>query len=88
MPSGLHTGFISQTTPDSQVMDENYWLSTADPALQGFFGDAVMTNLFDGLEGFPNTQEEQYFGYIPGDIFNVDRAQGPFLWTDSNHASG
>lgn len=88
MPSGLHSGFISQTTPESQVMDDKYWASTADPALQGFFGHAMMTSVLDGFEGFPSTQEQQYFGYIPGNMFNFDGTQDPFFWSDSNPTSG
>lgn len=88
MSSSLQAGFITQTTPENQVINHEYWTSTADPALQGFFGDAMITNLFDGLEGFPSTQEQQYFGYIPGNMFNLDGTQNSLFWSDSNPAPG
>lgn len=46
---------------------------SADPAMQFFLDRPPITNLFDGLYGFPSTQEHQNFDYLPsGDFYNMD----------------
>lgn len=70
-------GFAIEKTPEAHINDVDNWVSAADPGLQFFLDDATMTNLFEGLEGgFPNTHEEQYFGYVPGNMYSVQGSQG------------
>ena len=55
----------------------------ADPALQFFLDGAPMTNLFDGLSGFPSTQEYENFDYIPGDFYNMEDFDMPMVWPEN-----
>ncbi|KAH6667955.1 fungal-specific transcription factor domain-containing protein [Halenospora varia] len=56
---------------------------TADPALQFFLDGPPMTNLFEGVSGFPSTQEEQNFDYIPGDFYNMDDFDISMNWQNN-----
>jgi transcriptional regulatory protein GAL4 len=73
--SPLFGGHAIETTPEAHLNDVDNW-TTADPGLQFFLGDATMSNLFEGLDeglgpGFPSINEEQYFGYVPGNLYNT-----------------
>lgn len=52
----------------------------ADPALQFFLDGPPMTNLFDGVSGFPSTQEQENFDYIPGDFYNMEDFDISMVW--------
>ncbi|KAF4628358.1 hypothetical protein G7Y89_g9791 [Cudoniella acicularis] len=56
---------------------------TADPALQFFLDGQPMTNLFEGVSGFPSTQEEQNFDYIPGDFYNIEDFDTSMNWQNN-----
>jgi transcriptional regulatory protein GAL4 len=55
---------------------------SADPALQLFLDGPPMTNLFDGVYGFPSTQEQENFDYVPGDFYNMEDFDMNFNWND------
>jgi transcriptional regulatory protein GAL4 len=55
----------------------------ADPALQFFLDGAPMTNLFDGVYGFPSTNEQDNFDYIPGDFYNMEDFDIPLGWNEN-----
>ncbi|TVY84637.1 Regulatory protein GAL4 [Lachnellula suecica] len=55
----------------------------ADPALQLFLDGPPMNSLFDGLSGFPSTQEQQNFDYIPGDFYSMDDFDMSMNWNDN-----
>jgi transcriptional regulatory protein GAL4 len=57
----------------------------ADPALQFSLDGPPMTNLFDGVSGFPSTQEYQNFDYIPGDFYNMDDLDFSMNWQDTQY---
>jgi transcriptional regulatory protein GAL4 len=54
----------------------------ADPALQFFLDGPPMTNLFDGLSGFPSTQEHENFDYIPGNFYNMEDFDMSMAWPE------
>jgi hypothetical protein len=67
--------YAIEATPEAHLNDVDNW-TTADPGLQYFLGDATMSNLFEGLDeglgpGFPSISEVQYFGYVPGNLYNT-----------------
>jgi transcriptional regulatory protein GAL4 len=57
----------------------------ADPALQFFLDGPPMNNLFDGVSGFPSTQEHQNFDYIPGDFYNMDDFDMSMNWQENQY---
>jgi len=56
----------------------------ADPALQFFLDGPPMNNIFDGVYGFPSTQEQQNFDYIPGDFYNLEDFDMSFNWHENS----
>jgi transcriptional regulatory protein GAL4 len=55
----------------------------ADPVLQFFLDGPPMTNLFEGLSGFPSTQEYENFDYIPGDFYNMEDFDMSTAWAEN-----
>ena len=48
---------------------ESDWIAKADPSLHVFFDDVDnIDNLFQGLQGFPNTVEHDDFSYMTSGI--------------------
>jgi transcriptional regulatory protein GAL4 len=68
---------LQDTTSSS--FDQAY---PADPALQFFLDGPPMSNLFDGLSGFPSTQENENFDYIPGDFYTMEDFDMSMTWPD------
>lgn len=64
--------FGDESLQESSVDYATHQAYSADPALQLLFDGPPMTNLFDGVYGFPSTQEQENFDYIPGDFYNMD----------------
>lgn len=60
--------------------DQTY---AADPALQFFLDGPPMTTLFDGLSGFPSTQEHENFDYISGDFYNMEDFDMLVAWPEN-----
>lgn len=69
--------------PDGPVDYSTHQIYPADPALQFFLDGQPMTDLFDGVNGFPSTQEHQNFDYIPGDFYGVDEFDLSMNWHDN-----
>jgi transcriptional regulatory protein GAL4 len=53
-----------ETSPDSSALDNN-WALSADPALHIFLDSPMDHQLFEGIDGFPSTLNEQYFDFAP-----------------------
>ncbi|CAG8976997.1 hypothetical protein HYALB_00012849 [Hymenoscyphus albidus] len=66
------------TTQQSDSMMHQTYI--ADPALQFFLDGTPMTNLLEGVSGFPSTQEHQNFDYIPGDFYGVEELDPTINW--------
>lgn len=91
LSEGLEENSISQFSDvqNSIVLDgqgdflAEHQIYSADPALQLFLDGPPMNNLFDGVYGFPSTQEQEHFDYVPGDYYNMDDFDMNFNWTNS-----
>lgn len=69
--------------PNGAIEQSDYMMHQAyiaDPALQFFLDGTPMTNLFEGVSGFPSTQEHQNFDYIPGDFYNMEEFDPNINW--------
>lgn len=77
--------FGDMTLPGAQMDYSSHQTYSADPVLQFFLDEPPMTNLFDGVYGFPSTQEQQNFDYIPGDFYIMDDFDMSLNWND-NHS--
>jgi len=75
MLADFHSGSVlhqfsevpSSALPDGQQDVPDHQIYSADPA----------------LHGFPSTQEEEHFDYIPGDFYTMDDFDMNFNWNDS-----
>jgi transcriptional regulatory protein GAL4 len=77
--------FEDPTLEDGQVDYSMHQAYTADPALQFFLDGPPVTNLFEGVSGFPNTQEHHNFDYIPGDFYSMDDFDMSMNWHDNQY---
>jgi transcriptional regulatory protein GAL4 len=75
--------FGTMELPGDNMDYSSHQAYMADPALQFFLDGAPMTNLFDGVYGFPSTQEQQNFDYIPGDFYGIDDFDMSLNWNDN-----
>jgi transcriptional regulatory protein GAL4 len=66
------TSPIAQESVHNNILS-HHWAWAADPALHTFLFDetAPMSNVFDGVEGFPSTQEQEYFDYVSGSLYET-----------------
>jgi len=73
-PSASYTGHAKQTAPEAQAMYQGHLESAVDPALYIFLDNTATLNLFEGLQGFPSTQELESFDYVSGNLYNSEDA--------------
>ncbi|PVH88996.1 hypothetical protein DL98DRAFT_524609 [Cadophora sp. DSE1049] len=71
-------------SPSSQMEYSTHQAYAADPALQFFLDGPPMNNLFDGVYGFPSTQEQENFDYIPGDFYNLEDFDMSLNWHENS----
>lgn len=76
--------FTKQTTPQAPTIDNNHWAFTVDPTLHMFLDNPSVENLFDGIEGFPSTQEQEFFDYTSGNLYNTEDGQSLLDWPHTN----
>jgi transcriptional regulatory protein GAL4 len=76
------SSFDSQTPQGNSLDYASHQTYSADPALQFFLDGPPMTNLFEGVYGFPNTQEQHNFDYIPGNFYDMDDFDMSLNWPD------
>ncbi|KAG4432882.1 hypothetical protein IFR05_011628 [Cadophora sp. M221] len=70
--------------PSTQMDYTTHQAYAADPALQFFLDGPPMNNLFDGVYGFPSTQEQENFDYIPGDFYNLEDFDTSLNWHETS----
>lgn len=70
--------------PSAQMDYTTHQAYAADPALQFFLDGPPMNNLFDGVYGFPSTQEQENFDYIPGDFYNLEDFDMSLNWHENS----
>ncbi|EON68547.1 hypothetical protein W97_07805 [Coniosporium apollinis CBS 100218] len=76
--------FTRRTTPQALTMDNNHWTFTVDPTLHMFLDNPSVENLLEGIEGFPSTQEQQFFDYTSGNLYNTEDGQSLMTWPNTN----
>ena len=60
-----------ETTPDAAAMYGSHWSLSADPSLSMFLDNTPMDNLFEDVQGFPSTLEQEYFDYVTGNMYHA-----------------
>ncbi|KAB8259419.1 fungal-specific transcription factor domain-containing protein [Aspergillus pseudonomiae] len=75
------TSITGNTLPDLQPAT-----FAADPALQIFLENTSLeTDPFEGIEGFPGTQELELFDYLPLSGYELGEGEGSMLFTSGTH---
>jgi transcriptional regulatory protein GAL4 len=74
--------YTTMDSPGDNMDYSSHQAYMADPALQLFLDGAPMTNLFDGVYGFPSTQEQQNFDYVPGDFYSIGDFDMSLNWNN------
>lgn len=72
---GPHAGWTTTRSLQEPFADSNHWPSVADPSLYMFLNDATMPALLEGVDGYPSTQEHNYFDYVSGNLYADNDAQ-------------
>ncbi|KNG90644.1 hypothetical protein ANOM_001311 [Aspergillus nomiae NRRL 13137] len=75
------TSITRNTLPDLQPAT-----FAADPALQIFLENTSLeADPFEGIDGFPGTQELELFDYLPLSAYGVGEGEGSMLLTSGTH---